>query len=90
MTWAGENFTLFIVGENVEVRDVCIQNVVRFGLVTCVEGERAVERERRQRVRRNTNMCLRDLPKLLYVVKGLTKYLHVAFLCLATAARLCK
>jgi hypothetical protein len=72
MTWAGENFTFFIVGENVEVWDVVImQNVVRWVLVACVEGEREMERKRRQRVRRNTDMCLRDLLKLLYVMKGL-------------------
>jgi len=57
-----------------------MQNVVRCVLVTCVEGEREMERKRRQRVRRNTDMCLRDSLKLLYVVKGLIKYLHVASL----------
>lgn len=59
---------------------VRMQNVLRLVLVTCVEGEREVERKRRQRVTGNTDICLRDLLKLLYVVKGLTKYLHVAYL----------
>jgi len=46
MTLAGESFTSFIVGENVEVEDMRVQNVVRLVLVTCVEGEREVERKR--------------------------------------------
>ena len=57
-----------------EVQDVVhMRNVVRWVLVTCVESERETERKRRQRVRRNTDMCLRDLLKLLRVVKGLKK-----------------
>jgi hypothetical protein len=67
-----------------------MQNAVRWVLVNCVEGDREMERNRRQRVKGNTDMCLRDLLKLLYFVKGLEKYLQVANLCLATAARLCK
>lgn len=86
----GRGKLYFILGENVEVGDVRIQKVVSLVLVTCVEGERELERNRRQRVRRNTYMCLRDLPRLLYIVKELTKYLHVAYICLGTATRLCK
>lgn len=65
-----------------------MQNVVRWVLVTCVEGEREMERKRRQGMRRNTDMCLRDSLKLLYVVKGLIKYLHLTYICLVTAAGL--
>ena len=66
LTWAGGNFIFFIVGENVEILDlVIIQNVVMWVLVTCVEVEMEIERKRRQRVRGNTDVCLRDLLKLL-------------------------
>jgi hypothetical protein len=48
MSWVGKTLLLFIVGRNVDVWDVVLmQNVVSFVLVTCVEGEREMERKKR-------------------------------------------
>ena len=69
---------------------VLMQNVVSLILVTCVEGQREMERKSGERVRRNTEMCLRDLLKLLHVVKKTDKLSTRSISLLGQRSSLCK